>query len=46
MMLRVEDGDEEYAAEYFAESVGDDVLMMMRRMMMKVDVRDDENYIS
>ena len=46
MRLKAEDADEDYAAEYFDESVDDDVLMMMRVVMMKVNVRDDENYIS
>ena len=42
MRLKVEDADDDYAVEYFDESVDDDVLMIM----MKVNVRDDENYIS
>ena len=46
MRLKVEDADDDYAVEYFDESVDDDVLMMMRMVMMKVNVRDDENYIS
>ena len=46
MRLKVEDADDDYAVEYFDESVDDDVLMMMRMVVMKVNVRDDENYIS